>query len=550
MAISYGDISESRAREVFQSDIKVVSISAPTVSSENGSPIYVTYTLDSDRGTSVASGTDTSPSGSRSIGVDVEYSTNSGTSYSGNCTALTSDPLHSGTTSLTVATTGTSYVFVWDSAVDLSTAYQAATVRVRVRAYDGTAWSPFSESAVFTVDMLPTAPTIVSPDNLYFDSDTTPDFIWAIPTDPGSDRMVFRIEIDDDPEFGSATIDHNSQDNAGTAGQSRFMHKITALPSTKYAANEGTGTVYYIKGLSVTSFTGAATTYASLTDYHSDTAVATTLTNPQIMLVNRADRRCYIPPASITTTQFTIYKSAAGVDTNGIVDLIIYSGAANTFETRWVDLTGISTATAYTYGAGSFATDLMSNSISASITNVRPEILEGTDCGVYISSAGNTGFTLNLSDARIDSTATVRVCLRIDPSEAYLEQSLTVTDTSIGTANNIANITGLTDDTNGGAAWPDYIPGVISTVTHTSDRLLVWSLVNGDGFGGYMSGGGIASSCTAAVHGAADGSYPIWVDVPPLGVSDSYEGGYARYRVTDTLSTGTYFWRVRAGNVS
>ena len=525
--INYGNYSESRSRQIYQSDIKSISISSPTSGSENGAPVYVTYILESDIEASAAT-------------IQVNFSTNSGSTYN-LCTPLATDSLHDGITSLTASESGTSHVFVWDSATDLTTAFISDTVNIQIRATDqNSAVTEYATSSIFTVDMLPGAVTLISPADGFFDSDTTPDFIWDIPADPGADLIAFCIEIDDSTDFSSINIQHESQGNLG-----RFMHRISTSPGTKNAAY---GQTDYIKGYSVTA-ASTAVTYASLINHHTDLAVDTTLTNPQILLLNRADRRCFILPSTITATGFTIQRSSFGIDANGLVDIIIFSGA--TLDSYWVDLTGISSGTAYTYGVAPFHTDLLSQAIPGTITNCRPLILEGNDCPVYISSVSNTGFTLNLSNAKVDSTATVRVCLGATPTAAYIHTAKT---TSVSAVSIIDTDADLDDSTNGAANWPAYIPGHILHAQSMADRLGIYSAVDNDSIGAYKSSAGIAANAIDDLHSYSEvvSSVPYWTDIPPLGVPDSFEGNQARYRVAaaDALAQGFWAWRVRGANIT
>lgn len=529
MALNYGDYSTSRTREIYQSDIKSVTITAPGGGTEQGAPVYITYVLESDI---IA----TAPN------LEMEYSTDSGSNYS-TCTPLVTDGDHDGITNLSTSAAGQSHTFVWDSATDVTTSFQSSTVNFRCRADDQqSAFSEYATGPEFTIDMLPAAPDLIDPDTGFFDSDTTPDFTWQIPTDPGSDRIAFCIEVDDSSDFSSVDLDHNSQDDLG-----RFRHRVSAAISGKQGANTQT---FYVRNV-VVAAGSTAVTFASLTDFHKESAVDTTLTNPQILLLNKADRRCFIDPSTITGTGFTIQTSAMGVDATGLVDIVIYSGATGVFDTYWVDLTGIAADTAYTYGVAPFDTDLLSQAIPGSITDCRPMILEGNDCPVFIDTVSDTGFTLNLSGAKIDSTATVRVCLRGTPNEAYIH-----TEKSIAqfTAEALDTDSNLDDSTNGAAAWPDYIPGLVLQSQPNADRLSIYTILNNDGFSVHKSAAGIATNASDDIHAASepDGSVPYWTDIAPLGVPDSYEGNHARYTVVtgDLLSTGFWSWRVRGANIS
>ena len=528
MALALGNVSSVRTREVTPSDIKAIAITSPLGGDSFGSPVLMTYTIESDASVTAAT-------------VEVQYSTDSGDNWS-TATADAGHGSHSGTTSLPADDDGEGYTFVWDSGTDLGTAAEFTTVQLRIRATDQTARaSDYATTDDFTIDMLPGPPTLVSPADGYFDAGDDTTFVWEIPADPGSDRIAFRIEIDDAQDFASPAIDHDSVDDL-----ERFQHKITTDPSLKNAAN---GMSYYIKSYEVSS-NSVAVTYASLTNYFDGSTVATTLTNPQILLVNRNDRRCYIDYATITTTGFTINRSLAGVDANGLVDIIIFTGTAGSFDTYWVNLT-ITSDTAYTLGTAPFDTDVLGNSIPSSISGLRPQVLEGSDRGVFFSSVTDSGFTLNVSESYIDSSAKVRVCLRGTPNESYVHEGESVTVYTSGT---LDFDQALDDETNGGAAWPDFMPGAIVSTANLADRMVFLSGIDSDQVVAAKSSVGMAANGTIDLHGHAENSsnLPYWADISPQGVPDSYEGAQARYRVkaADALAESEYYWRVTGANIT
>jgi len=517
---AYGGYSESSALSI--SMIPSVDLSAPSGRARQGSPVLAVYTLNSNRDSPVLS-------------ITCDYSTDGGSSWS-SATADTGHASHSGITSLPI---GTPLTFVWDSAADLTTAFQDTDIQVRVRVSDGTNYSTYISSPDFEIDMLPNAPTLVSPATGYFDYGTTPRFVWTIPTDPGSDVMAFRVQVDNDGGFGSPIVSHDTVSNP-----TKFRHQITTTESTK----QGNGLTYCVRGYTV-STDSAAITYASLTDHHTEATIPTTLTNPQILIVNRADRRCFISPASITATGFTLQRSATSFDANGLVDLHIYTGTAGSFTSYWVDLT-VTAATAYTLGTSPFDTDVLGNTIPASITDLRPQILEGSDRGAYVTSVSDTGFTINPSAVGVASSAVIRVCLRSDVSQTYQHQSLTVSSL---TETFLDNSTSLDDDSNGGAPWPSYLPGSIVSYTELSDHLLIVGTTYGDSISFRKSQGG-SGDAIVTLYGQSepDTNLPYYMDVSPNGVPDSYEGDNARYElaVGDDPADGIYFWRVTAGNIT
>ena len=530
MPVSYGGYSPSRSREITSSDIKVALISAPLAGSTNGSPFLIVYTLESDAETTATV-------------VQVEYSTD-GTTYN-TASASASTASHEGTTNLSTAAGGASHTFAWAAGTDLSTAFSSSTVTVRVRASDGAVYSSWTTTGNFSIQLLPPAPVLVNPPSLYFDSDTTPDFEWLIPVDPGIDRIAFNIQVDDDSSFGSPSIDHNSVDHLG-----RFKSRVETAPTTKTRSTNQV--YYYIRDLSVTAMSpGTAVTYASLRDHHTESLLPSTLVNPTVMLLNKADRRCYIDPSTISTTGFSISKSSSGIDSNGLVDLLIMVGTVAQYEHFWVNITGLSAATSYTYGTAPFATDIFGATIPSSITNSRPIMVEGADLGVYLSSYSDTGFTLTPYDFGIDSTATVRVCLAKDPSKSYIQESYNITSFSNVTIDYNVN---FDDVTNGGAAFPDYLPGQIVMGSETSDHPVYIPSTAADNLTAVKSGAGSSANgdMDLHMHSPYSGVLNYWVDIPATGVSDTFEGARAKYVTAsaDAQSVGLLNWRVRAGNIT
>jgi len=519
---AYGDYAQSSDLTV--SLLPTVTITGPATDTTQGAPIYIQYNAVSNRD-------------APSLTATVTYSTNGGSSFTA-ATAMTSDSAHSGVSGLSSG----AKTFVWNSANDVGVTFQGTNNMIRIIISDGTNTSVAANSAVFKIDMLPSPPSLISPADGYFDTGTDAKFVFTVPTDAGSDRLVFKWELDNDDDFSSPTVSRDS-----VSYYTRFRHRVSQSQSTKNGAG---GISHFIYGLAVTSGSQAVT-YASLTDYYTESSLPTNLTNPQILLINRADRRAFISPSTISSTGFTISKSAVGIDANGSVDLLIFSGAANSFTTYWVDLTLTASSTSYTLGTSPFQTDLLGNAIPSSISNLRPEILEGSDWGVYVSAAANNGFTLKRSVSGVAESAVVRVCLRSDPSTTYQHQSLTVSSVT-DTSSSFPSV--LDDDTNGSASWPDYVPGTILNVTNRSDRNVILGEHYSDIVNFKKSKAGSDNNGDAVIHGFSESNTktPYWSRVSPNGVPDSFEGDHCRYEFNsaDDPTDGTYSWRATAGNVA
>ena len=502
----------------------IVIITAPEASKSYGSPVNVTYAVSSRR-ESVST-----------FSITAKYRADTTTWY--DCTEDTNDASDEGTTGLVVGT----HTFVWNSGSDLTTAYQSSDVQVEVSASDGTNTSTPMQSATFTIDMLPVAPTLISPFDTYFDIGDGAQFLWYIPTDPGSDKIHFEFMIDE-RDTGTSVIDDNTMDD-----YDRFRHKIDAVTGLK---NGGANIAYYVRNMTVTDQSGTAVLFSSLEDYFKESDLPSTLTNPKIVLVNKADREAYIPSSSITSTGFTIYKRTFGGSGDAKVDLIIFSGAASSFETYWVTTT-ITGDTSFTYGSGDFATDDLGNTIPSTITNCRPIILEGGDQPVYISASSDTGFTVKKTTYGPGTDTPIMVMLMATPSDAYQHREYTVSPS--GGQSDVRYAAALTDYTNGGAAWPAYIPGANMGISMRADRHAYASMIRGDGLYAHECGYGNAVDADVdfICTGEPDSSVPYWNDVSPRGVPDDYEGKIARYEVstTDDLADGWYKWSVKAGNAT
>ena len=500
--------------------IPSVSITTPEASQSYGSPLTISYTITSLRNID-------------SFTLTAKYRKGGETTYN-TCTEYTSGS--DGTTSLTQG----AHVFLWDSGTDLTTAYQSNDVQIELMVNDGTNDSSYVLSPVFEIDMLPKAPTLVSPFDTYFDIGDGAEFQWYIPTDPGSDKIHFEFIIADSIT-GTSVIDHNTADNP-----SPFDHYIDTATGLK---NGASGITYYVRDLTVSSLTGTAVTFSSLTDHYKNSSLASTLTNPKIILVNKADREAYIPSSSITSTGFTIYKRTYGGSDDALVDLIIYTGEASAFETYWVDMT-ITGDTTLTFGTAPLDTDDLGNTIPSTITKCRAELLEGSDQSVYIYSSTDSGVVIKKSSYGPGGDAQVTLMLRSTPSDTYQQVNYDISPS--GGQSTIIYNDAFTDNTNGSTAWPEYIPGIIMTTAPRADRHTYISAAYSDeiliqkcGFGNNVS-----AYTDLIATGELDSSVPYWNDVSPRGVPDAYENELAKYTVSteDDLADGTYTWQVKAGN--
>jgi len=525
----YGEWEESSP---FQVDmLPICNITAPLSDSVYGSPIDIVYTIT----TYCESVTEFS--------VDMQYSVDDGEEWL-DCCALDTDPDHSGVSGLSEGTS----IFVWNSASDLTSAYANDSVLIRVRANDGTADGEWHQASAISINMLPAPPILIDPFNTYFDTWDGAEFTWYIPSDPGSDWIHFNFRLiytnDDTVVIDHDTITTSVGDPSSEDEYRRFSHRIDSSPATKNGAN---GITYFVRGLDVTSITGTEVAWSDLTDHHKEIALPASLTNPKIIFLNRLDRQSYIDPTSIDQFGFTIYKRTYGGDADGKVDLLIYTGAAEDFETYWKTLT-ITGETVLTFGSGALATDDLGRTIPSSITNARVEVMDGSDQAVYVSASSETGCTINKCSYGVGGDASIVLLIREDPSETYQHREMAVTYYDSFTTFLPTHL----DATEAGAGFPEYIPGTIATLTQRSDRHAYAIDVLPDSIRYGLHGFGLDDDGSVDVHveSETDDSIPYFSDMSNSGVPDTYEDGVARYKVNDAdkPAEGNYTWVIRAGN--
>ena len=527
LRVNDGSNNSAYATISFRIDLTpTVEILTPLSTSEESTPVLVTYNLTSNF------------SQLSTFAITAEYSTNvSSPSYSA-MVADTSNSSHSGVSSLSAGTK----TFVWTPIPSVGSIF-AGDVIIRITATDGT--NTVSDTQTFRVDVLPRTPTLVSPIDTYFDAGSDLSFIWEVPTDPGGENLIQRIEVDNDSTFASPNVDDDS--NAPTAG--RFQHIINA--TTESGIKSGfNGVSFFYKDIDVTSTSGTTFTYGGVADNFGQ--VPFIYPDSQFLILNKSDRMAYVDKSSISGGMSVILKkSVVGIDANAKVDLMMFIDSSSP-EIHWVDVTMSSDTVNYTLGTSPLATDIEGANIPSSITNLHVDILPVDDRFVYVTNRSNTGFTLKRSAFTTSSSSTntpVRLCLRKDPSKVYQHRDLTASsliDTSIDFDS------ALDDETNGSVDWPNYIGGNILNAVPTSDRMSVISKVENDNLIIRKSRFGIGTTAQATLHaGARDASLlPYYTDVSTLGIPDKYEGINCKYTLNSALSTGSYFWRVRAGTLT
>ena len=518
---AYGDYTESSETSLtYLPEVKVTS----SFSTDFSSSIPINYNVNNLT--------------SSAITAFMEYSTDNGQNFS-TATPLYTDSSHSGSDAGSSGTTISvgDNTYVWNMTSDVGTnVKQDVFVRFKITTTSGTTFSATSDP--ITVNMLPSTPSLISPIDDFSDLGDKAEFIWGIPTDTGTGNIYFKFDLT--ASDGSTALSKES-----TTDFDRFRHRISSTSSLK---QPGTiGITYYVHNVVVSS-ASVAFTYANLIDHYTATALPSSLTNPQIIIVNKKDRRVYLDTTTLSTSGFTLKRSIAGSDTNGMVDLVIFSGSTPG-TAYWADLTITGTSSAFTLQSAPLATDLFSRSFPSSISGLRPVLIETSDRHFYLSSVSDSGFTVNKSTGGVGTSNTVRVCLLTDTSKVYLDNS---TVASSVTSTNLKMSSQFVDNPNGGGAWPSYFPGNIIWVADYTDRPFIVDAHGADTVRARKSTGGTAANADASIFGVstADGGLPYFTNLSPDGVPNSYEGDQCKFvmRDEDEPSEGIYSWQVAAGN--
>ena len=253
MAVNYGDVSVARQLEITPADVKVVSITAPAAGAKTSGAVTVTYTLESDLVVTAA--------------LTVQWSTD-GAVYADATMGTGGD----GVSGLTTSSAGTLHTYIWDSLTDVGSKVEDE-VYLRIRANDGSADSAWVTTAAFTVDNLPTAPTLVTPVDVWFAKDTTPTCTFTIPTDPGVDTFHFKINFTDRATqaltlsresvtsvAGWEYFDDNALDYTGKRYRAYFVKDLTVAQSVEVVIAHDVTTSVMGTGASVTQSHTVGTT--------------------------------------------------------------------------------------------------------------------------------------------------------------------------------------------------------------------------------------------------------------------------------------------------
>ncbi len=118
--------------------------------------------------------------------------------------------------SVALSLTGTAadYALTYDPPVDFA---PQQTISVSIDAADSAGNTMATDSYSFTTsgqgNSAPAAPTLVSPAADTFTNDNIPAFAFNVPSDPNGDQLHFKVEIDDDGNFGAGTQTFESRNS-------------------------------------------------------------------------------------------------------------------------------------------------------------------------------------------------------------------------------------------------------------------------------------------------------------------------------------------------
>jgi hypothetical protein len=305
-----------------------------------------------------------------------------------------------------------------------------------------------------------------------------------------------------------------------------------------------TARVWAIVAAPLKPASSATVTFASLTDAVRGTALPTTITGARIMLLHKADRLCYV--SSVTSTGFTIAKSAAGGADNGLVDVLVFADWGSGWQEHWVTSYTVSSLTnvAVTYSS---LTDVNSSSaLPGTITNAKILVLYEDDRQVILSSITSTGFNIRKAAAGGAENAKVTFMILKTPADAYWVTDYTATSLT-GTTVTYASLT----DAIGGAALPTHIPYAFILAAPKNGTMAYCDTI--DSFDFKISKASAGEDTNAQVDlmiFAPNITGGFWVPMTSDGVPDAYEGANARYTVqaADALALANYDWVVYAGN--
>lgn len=519
MPVNIGDYSTSINQEFRASDVRCSGISAPTLGQRaSGTTVTVTFTLltyvDADLLASVT----------------IEYST------AGAGGPWTAASITGAVTNLTVSQAGNTYNVTWDSIADVGSNVDQDNILIRVTANDGALGAGDDDTPVvssfFTVDNLPTAPTITAPSSGWFRKDDDyPSFAveFTIPTDPGSDKLWPVFEADKSPNFDS--VDFFQVDSNDLANYLYFDVEV----SNPLKPISG----YYVIDVPVNEDGSITTvTYSSLTDAYTGSALPGTITDARVLVVNRMDRRVLL--SSVGNTQVQLTASQAGVITP-TVDLYIFDDV----QTNFYIVSGLTvTNEALTSQLFSGLADDFGQSIPVTFGSA-PRILmcDENDKLCFMGAISTTDVELAKSVAGPDIDGAVTLFILKDNTDIYQDDNYAVNFDTL----TVTRYDALSD----GGALPTSIGGAIPNVVPNSDRAVYVDTPTAEDFQIAKSGAGLPTNGTAEINiFTEEGASGIWVVMPATGIDDAtFEGGNARYRAqVGDFDDNVWYFRAAFGN--
>lgn len=525
-----GDYTNPRKITITPGNVQISSITTP--SDEQSDQVIITYVLQSDQ------------SETASIVPTFSIDGSDPTTVAKNGTG------GEGLTGLATSPDGVTHTFAWDSldaTEGITSIAREVSVLFKIIPKDasGSVGTGMTTGS-FITDNLPIAPTYDDDSfiNDYKTEDTTPTFVWTVPTDPGVDQLDGRLSFSDDISFlvnEEIKSSDNTTDNpiwATTPGALTFEYKVL----TTTAKTHGD---FFIRNQTVIAEGGTAFTFAGLTDSITGSVLPTNITDPQIMVVPKNGRMVY--QSAKSGTGFTLNKSEFGDSADAVVDIFIFDGTT-AWDEYWIENFNVTSKSAVSVLFSSFGADANGTVVATTIINPIIAVMNQKDRMVIVENISNTGFDVREAamGAAIDGQVTIMIMK--DSTDIYCDRDVAVTNKTVSSSTPWSS---FTDDTDAGAALPSQIPGAMCILLQKKDRM-VNSVVVSD-FGLRLtkaqSGSDTDGSVDVIVFGAAVGA-GIWIPVPLEGIADTHEGVQMRFTLldADALSQGIFFWRVAAGN--
>lgn len=504
--MNLGSFSSTLTHDVRLSNVKVSAVSVPALGSTQRGSVSVTFTLQSYE----------AETGS----VNIYYSQDGETFDPATITGTT--------TGLSVSPNGNTHTVTWDSVQDLGGGQLFDQVVLGLCGFDGVSNDRMTRSDYFTVNNLPTTPTITSPTDGSFDKDTTRPVVFTLGSeDPGSGALLPYAQADMVDTFNSDKL--VTADSSNGTDHTQFEHEIETQTLKPIPG-------YLIRNVTVS---GATTvTYSAQTDAFTGAALPSSITDARVIVIQKADRRVFI--TSISNTQVQLDKSVAGGVVDGLVDLFVLSDVTADFYVESgisVTSTTPTTVTFSSMGNDDFGQDIP----DTFVPGPRILVVDEADRLVILGTITTTGVDLSKSIAGGATNGSVTLFIMKTNSDIYQDTAETVSNTTL---------TAVEYDTlSDSGALPSYIPGAIPMSVEVADRHCYLSEPVADQakIAKSVAGGATNGSVDWDIWTKPFGS-GIWVPMSPNGIPDGYEGESARWRPESAFDEGNWYVRVAVGN--